>query len=245
MNVSIIFTKEGGRVSDIGKRLQEVERRIEAARRRSPYGQDVILVAVTKFHPLENMEEVLRLGVTQVGENRVQEMEEKHDRLTLPAVWHLQGHLQRNKVKKAVALSDLIQSVDSAGILKEIDKRAEQAGKKQDVLLEFNISGEKSKYGLSPKELPHIVEVARDCPHVTVKGLMCMAPIEEDAEKTRPVFKKAHALWEELKTYFPDNQISILSMGMTQDFEIAIEEGATMVRVGTAIFGARQKGEEK
>ena len=232
-------------MSDIGKRLQEVERRIEAARRRSPYGQDVILVAVTKFHPLENMEEVLRLGVTQVGENRVQEMEEKHDRLTLPAVWHLQGHLQRNKVKKAVALADLIQSVDSAGILKEIDKRAEQAGKKQDVLLEFNISGEESKYGLSPKELRHIVEVAKDCPHVTVKGLMCMAPIEEDAEKTRPVFKKAHALWEELKTYFPDNQISILSMGMTQDFEIAIEEGATMVRVGTAIFGARQKGEEK
>lgn len=232
-------------MSDIGKRLQEVERRIEAARRRSPYGQDVILVAVTKFHPLENMEEVLRLGVTQVGENRVQEMEEKHDRLTLPAVWHLQGHLQRNKVKKAVALADLIQSVDSAGILKEIDKRAEQAGKKQDVLLEFNISGEESKYGLSPKELCHIVEVAKDCPHVTVKGLMCMAPIEEDAEKTRPVFKKAHALWEELKTYFPDNQISILSMGMTRDFEMAIEEGATMVRVGTAIFGARQKGEEK
>lgn len=232
-------------MSDIGKRLQEVERRIEAARGRSPYGQDVILVAVTKFHPLENMEEVLRLGVTQVGENRVQEMEEKHDRLTLPAVWHLQGHLQRNKVKKAVALADLIQSVDSAGILKEIDKRAEQAGKKQDVLLEFNISGEESKYGLSPKELRHIVEVAKDCPHVTVKGLMCMAPIEEDAEKTRPVFKKAHALWEELKTYFPDNQISILSMGMTRDFEIAIEEGATMVRVGTAIFGARQKGEEK
>lgn len=232
-------------MSEIGKRLQEVERRIEAARGRSPYGQDVILVAVTKFHPLENMEEVLRLGVTQVGENRVQEMEEKHDRLTLPAVWHLQGHLQRNKVKKAVALADLIQSVDSAGILKEIDKRAEQAGKKQDVLLEFNISGEESKYGLSPKELPNIVEVARDCPHVTVKGLMCMAPIEDDAEKTRPVFKKAHALWEELKTYFPDNQISILSMGMTRDFEIAIEEGATMVRVGTAIFGARQKGEEK
>lgn len=232
-------------MSEIGKRLQEVERRIEAARGRSPYGQDVILVAVTKFHPLENMEEVLRLGVTQVGENRVQEMEEKHDRLTLPAVWHLQGHLQRNKVKKAVALADLIQSVDSAGILEEIDKRAGQAGKKQDVLLEFNISGEESKYGLSPKELPNIVEVARDCPHVTVKGLMCMAPIEEDAEKTRPVFKKAHALWEELKTYFPDNQISILSMGMTQDFEIAIEEGATMVRVGTAIFGARQKGEEK
>lgn len=245
MNVSFIFTEEGGRVSEIGKRLQEVERRIEAARGRSPYGQDVILVAVTKFHPLENMEEVLRLGVTQVGENRVQEMEEKHDRLTLPAVWHLQGHLQRNKVKKAVALADLIQSVDSAGILKEIDKRAEQAGKKQDVLLEFNISGEESKYGLSPKELRHIVEVAKDCPHVTVKGLMCMAPIEEDAEKTRPVFKKAHALWEELKTYFPDNQISILSMGMTRDFEIAIEEGATMVRVGTAIFGARQKGEEK
>lgn len=232
-------------MSDISDRLQEVEHRIEAARKRSPYGQNVVLVAVTKFHPLEHMEEVLRLGVAHVGENRVQEMEEKHERLTLPAVWHLQGHLQKNKVKKAVALADLIQSVDSAGILKEIDKRAGQMGKKQDILLEFNISGEESKYGLSPEELASIVEIAKECSHVSVKGLMCMAPLEEDVEKTRPVFKKAHALWEELKTYFPKDQVSILSMGMTRDFEIAIEEGATMVRVGTAIFGARQKGEEK
>ena len=232
-------------MSDISDRLQEVEHRIEAARKRSPYRQNVVLVAVTKFHPLEHMEEVLRFGVAHVGENRVQEMEEKHERLTLPAVWHLQGHLQKNKVKKAVALADLIQSVDSAGILKEIDKRAGQMGKKQDILLEFNISGEESKYGLSPGELASIVEIAKECSHVSVKGLMCMAPLEEDVEKTRPVFQKAHALWEELKTYFPKDQVSILSMGMTRDFEIAIEEGATMVRVGTAIFGARQKGEEK
>ena len=232
-------------MSAIEEKLEVVKKRIAAAKARSPYRQDVTLVAVTKFHPLEDMEEVLRLGVKEVGENRVQELEDKRSRLKMPVVWNLQGHLQKNKVKKAVAAADLIQSVDSVEIMEEIDKRAGQAGKVQDVLLEFNISGEESKYGLSPKELRHIVEVAKDCPHVTVKGLMCMAPIEEDAEKTRPVFKKAHALWEELKTYFPDNQISILSMGMTRDFEIAIEEGATMVRVGTAIFGARQKGEEK
>ena len=236
-------------MSDISDRLQEVEHRIEAARKRSPYGQNVVLVAVTKFHPLEHMEEVLRFGVAHVGENRVQEMEEKHERLTLPAVWHLQGHLQKNKVKKAVALADLIQSVDSAGILKEIDKRAGQMGKKQDILLEFNISGETSKYGLPPESLDEAAAKAGMLPHIRVKGLMCMAPMVEDVEMTHPVFRRAHEMWEVLKTYFPKGQVSVLSMGMTRDFETAIEEGATMVRVGTAIFGERNyangKGETK
>lgn len=227
-------------MSEIKERLAHVMERIEAAGARSPYGQAVTLVAVTKFHPLEDMEEVISLGVSEVGENRVQEMEEKHRSLTVPVVWNLQGHLQKNKVKKAVAMADRIQSGDSLSILKEIDKRAGEIGKVQEVLLEFNISGEESKYGLSPEELPEAAQVAKSLPHIRVTGLMCMAPNYEDVEMTRPVFHKAHEMWEELKTYFPAGQIAVLSMGMTHDFEIAIEEGATMVRVGTAIFGERQ-----
>ncbi len=227
-------------MSEISERLAKVKARIAAARGRSPYGQAVTLVAVTKYHPLSDMEEAIGLGVTDVGENRVQEMEGKHKVLTLPVRWHLQGHLQKNKVKKAVAMADLIQSADSPEILREIDKRAGEIGKVQDVLLECNISGEESKTGTSQEDFPSLVEAAKGLSHVRVLGLMCMAPNYEDVEMTRPVFRRAHAMWEAMKKEFPEGQISILSMGMTHDFEIAIEEGATMVRVGTAIFGARQ-----
>lgn len=236
-------------MSAIEEKLEVVKKRIAAAKARSPYRQDVTLVAVTKFHPLEDMEEVLRLGVKEVGENRVQELEDKRSRLKMPVVWNLQGHLQKNKVKKAVAAADLIQSVDSVEIMEEIGKRAGQAGKVQDVLLEFNISGETSKYGLPPESLDEAAAKAGMLPHIRVKGLMCMAPMVEDVEMTRPVFRRAHEMWEVLKTYFPKGQVSVLSMGMTRDFETAIEEGATMVRVGTAIFGERNyangKGETK
>lgn len=232
-------------MSAIEKKLEAVKKRIAAAKASSPYGQDVTLVAVTKFHPLEDMEEVLRLGVKEVGENRVQELEDKRSRVKMPVVWNLQGHLQKNKVKKAVAAADLIQSVDSLGIMEEINKRAGQIGKVQDVLLEFNISGEISKYGLPPESLDEAAKRAGRLPHIRVRGLMCMAPMEEDAERTRPIFRRAHEMWETLKTYFPEGQVSVLSMGMTRDFETAIEEGATMVRVGTAIFGERDYAKEK
>lgn len=226
-------------MSDIQERLAEVQERIRKAAEKSPYHQKVTLVAVTKFHPLADMEEVLRLGVKEVGENRVQEMEEKYKELTLPAVWNLQGHLQKNKVKKAVAMADLIQSVDSPEILREISKRAGEIGKVQDILLEFNISGEESKTGLPPESLADIIGETEKCSSVRVRGLMCMAPAYEDPEMTRPVFCRAHEMWEIMKSKYPQGQIDILSMGMTHDFEQAIEEGATMVRVGTAIFGPR------
>lgn len=232
-------------MSAIEEKLEAVKKRIAAAKARSPYGQDVTLVAVTKFHPLEDMEEVLRLGVKEVGENRVQELEDKRSRVKMPVVWNLQGHLQKNKVKKAVAAADLIQSVDSLEIMEEINKRAGQIGKVQDVLLEFNISGEISKYGLPPESLDEAAKRAGRLPHIRVRGLMCMAPMEEDAERTRPIFRRAHEMWETLKTYFPEGRVSVLSMGMTRDFETAIEEGATMVRVGTAIFGERDYAKEK
>lgn len=232
-------------MSAIEEKLEVVKKRIAAAKARSPYRQDVTLVAVTKFHPLEDMEEVLRFGVKEVGENRVQELEDKRRRLKTPVIWNLQGHLQKNKVKKAVAAADLIQSVDSLEIMEEINKRAGQAGKVQDVLLEFNISGEISKYGLTPDSLDEAAGKAGRLPHIRVKGLMCMAPMVEDVEMTRPIFRRAHEMWETLKTYFPEGQVSVLSMGMTRDFETAIEEGATMVRVGTAIFGERDYAKEK
>ncbi len=227
-------------MSEISLKLAEVRERIKRAQEQSPYHQDVTLVAVTKFHPLSAMEEVVSLGVTDVGENRVQEMEEKFREAHFTVRWNLQGHLQKNKVKKAVAMADLIQSGDSIDILKEIDKRAGEIGKRQAVLLEFNISGEESKHGLRPEEMADVIAAVKELPHIEVKGLMCMAPHYDDPELTRPIFKKAHAMWEDLKKSFPEGEISILSMGMTNDFEIAIEEGANMVRIGTAIFGERE-----
>lgn len=227
-------------MSEISSKLARVRARIESARERSPYHQDVTLVAVTKFHPLAAMEEVVSLGVTDVGENRVQEMEEKFREAHFHVRWNLQGHLQKNKVKKAVAMADLIQSGDSIDILKDIDKRAGEIGKRQAVLLEFNISGEESKHGLRPEDMAAVIDAVKELPHIEVKGLMCMAPHYDDPELTRPIFKKAHAMWEDLKKSFPEGEISILSMGMTNDFEIAIEEGANMVRIGTAIFGERE-----
>ena len=227
-------------MSEVTTRLKEVQNRIEAARMRSPYHQDVTLVAVTKFHPVSEMKEVIAQGVTQVGENRVQEMEEKYEFLSQePITWNLQGHLQKNKVKKAVAMADLVQSGDSISILQEIDKRAGQIGKVQDVLLEFNISGEETKTGIEPDAFEEAVEAAKALPNIRVCGLMCMAPEFGDLEKTRPVFREGHELYKKLQKKFPEGQIHILSMGMSHDFEIAIEEGANMVRIGTAIFGAR------
>ena len=189
--------------------------------------------------PLSDIEELLEAGQLEYGENYVQELCDKYENISKPVHWHMIGHLQKNKVKKAVAMADLIQSADSLDIMKEIDRRAGEAGKVQDVLLEFNISGEESKHGLPPQSMKEALDTAKALSHIRVKGLMCMAPAYEDVEKTRPVFRKAHSMWTDMKKEFPEGQISILSMGMTHDFEIAIEEGANMVRIGTAIFGER------
>jgi pyridoxal phosphate enzyme (YggS family) len=232
-------------MSDIQERLKAVQEKIEQARIRSSYHQKVSLVAVTKFHPVSEIEEAIRCGAEQIGENRVQEMESKRKMIRTPVVWNLIGHLQKNKVRKAVALSDLIQSADSMEILRDIDEKAGQMGKKQSVLLEFNISGEASKHGIPPEEAGRVFHEAGMLPHISVRGLMCMAPLTEDLNVVRKVFRQGKLLWEYMKDDFPEGQISVLSMGMTHDFEIAIEEGSTMVRVGTAIFGPRpQKGEQ-
>ena len=214
------------------------ENMAQAAKSAGRAPEEILLCAATKMNDAGAVREAVAAGVDCCGENRVQEMEEKFRMGPLPVRWHLQGHLQKNKVKKAVAIADLIHSGDSLDILKEIGRRAGEIGKRQDVLLEFNISGEESKHGLDPKDFDAIAAAAGAVEGIRVTGLMCMAPNEEP-ELTRPVFREGRALWERLKSKFPEGQISVLSMGMTNDFEVAVEEGATMVRIGTAIFGPR------
>ncbi len=203
----------------IEESLHAIQQRMADAMARVGRVDTALLVAVTKNHPVSAVEEVARLGVTHVGENRVQE--------------------QVNKVRQAVPMFDLIHSVDSRKLLDEIEKVATKHDKVQDVLLQVNVAREASKTGMSVEEFPEIRDYAKTLPHVRVRGLMCMAPFFDDPEEARPIFRVANALYEDMKGYFEEGQIQYLSMGMTHDFEVALEEGANIVRVGTAIFGER------
>lgn len=224
----------------IEESLHLVQQRMADAMRRAGRVDSALLVAVTKNHPVSAVEEVARLGVTHVGENRVQEAKEKQLTYNGPQlVWHLIGHLQVNKVRQAVPMFDLIHSVDSRKLLEEIEKVAMKHDKVQDVLLQVNVAREESKSGLSVEEFPEVRDFASTLPHVRVRGLMCMAPFYDNPEDARPIFKVANALYENMKRFYPNGQIKYLSMGMTHDFEVALEEGANIVRVGTAIFGER------
>lgn len=220
--------------------LKEVRRRMDEAMARAGRVDQAMLVAVTKNHPVSAVEEAAQLGVRVVGENRVQEAKEKILAYKGPALeWHLIGHLQVNKVRQAVPLFSLIHSVDSCKLLDEIERVAAKHDKVQDVLLQVNVAREASKSGMAVEEFPAVRDYANTLPHVRVRGLMCMAPFFEDPEEARPIFRVADALYEDMKQYFPAGQIKYLSMGMTHDFEVALEEGANIVRVGTAIFGER------
>ena len=220
--------------------LKEVRRRMDEAMARAGRVDQAMLVAVTKNHPVSAVEEAAQLGVRVVGENRVQEAKEKILAYKGPALeWHLIGHLQVNKVRQAVPLFSLIHSVDSCKLLDEIERVAAKHDKVQDVLLQVNVAREESKSGMAVEEFPAVRDYANTLPHVRVRGLMCMAPFFEDPEEARPIFRVADALYEDMKQYFPAGQIKYLSMGMTHDFEVALEEGANIVRVGTAIFGER------
>ena len=224
----------------IEESLHLVQQRMADAMRRAGRVDSALLVAVTKNHPVSAVEEVARLGVTHVGENRVQEAKEKQLTYNGPQlVWHLIGHLQVNKLRQAVPMFDLIHSVDSRKLLEEIEKVAVKHDKVQDVLLQVNVAREESKSGLSVEEFPEVRDFASTLPHVRVRGLMCMAPFYDNPEDARPIFKVANALYEDMKRFYPNGQIKYLSMGMTHDFEVALEEGANIVRVGTAIFGER------
>ena len=220
--------------------IAAVQKRIADAASRVGRTDAITLVAVTKNHPVEYMKEAAAAGITDVGENRVQEALQKLEAFPENQLkWHLIGHLQTNKAKHAVEHFDLIHSVDSEHLLKAVNKEAAKIGKVQDILLQVNVAREESKFGMEVEEFPAMCELAKSLANVRVQGLMCIAPNFEHVEDVRPIFRIAHALYEDMKPKFPVGQIQYLSMGMTHDFEIAIEEGANIVRVGTAIFGAR------
>ncbi len=226
----------------IRNRVPRVLERIEqAARRSGRKGEDVRLVAVGKTHPVESIGEAIEAGLTVFGENYVQEAEGKI-RAFPQAEWHLVGKLQRNKVKRAVSLFSWIQTVDSLGLLAEISRRAGEGGKVLPVLAEVNLAGERSKTGVAPGELAELVDAAPGFPGVRLSGLMAIPPWSDDPEASRPYFIRLRELLAECASRIgAGSAMTELSMGMSNDFEAAIEEGATMVRVGTAIFGSRAR----
>lgn len=223
------------------KNLEYVEEKIQEACRRSGRSRsDVTLVAVSKTKPVETLKDAYDLGVRVFGENKVQELTEKYGALPKDIHWHMIGHLQRNKVKYIIDKAELIHSVDSVRLAEAIEKEAARRGLTANILIEVNVAGEESKFGIAPKELDLFVEKVENLPHIQVKGLMTIAPFVADPEDNRPVFADLRKLSVDIARKNAHNiNMSVLSMGMTNDYQIAIEEGATIVRVGTGIFGAR------
>jgi pyridoxal phosphate enzyme (YggS family) len=228
-------------MSEIAENLARVRERIEAAARRS--GRDpesVRLVAVSKTVDAERVRQAVEAGAKILGENYVQEAQKKIEVLGHEVVWHFIGHLQTNKAKVAAGLFDFIHSVDSQNLAQELGRRAKLRGKVLPVLLEINLAGEVTKFGAPEREILLLAEKLSEMEGIEVKGLMTMPPFFEDPEASRPYFVELRKLGERLaKEKIPRISMEELSMGMSNDFEVAVEEGATLVRVGTAIFGPR------
>ncbi len=203
--------------------------------------EDITIVAVSKLREPEEIEEAIRAGISDIGENKVQELELKYDRISSPIRWHFIGHLQRNKVKYIIDKVALIHSIDSLRLAREIDKRAKETGTFAEVLVQVNAAGEDSKFGVSTEEAGGLIEaILHKCSNVKIRGLMQIAPYSEDPEDARPYFRELKQLYDELSHIsHPNLNFDYLSMGMSGDFETAIEEGANMVRIGSAIFGER------
>ncbi len=202
--------------------------------------EEVTLIAVSKTKPVSMIEELLPLGVRDFGENKVQELTAKEEVLPKDIRWHMIGHLQRNKVKYVIDKACMIHSVDSLRLAQEISKEAVKHDLVMPVLIEVNVAGEESKFGVSVEEAPSLVEEAAKLPGIQVKGLMTIAPNVDDPEENRNVFRNLRKLSVDIREKNFDNvTMNVLSMGMTGDYEVAIEEGATHVRVGTGIFGER------
>jgi pyridoxal phosphate enzyme (YggS family) len=225
---------------EIGKRLADVQARIRAASARSGRPPTAVrLVAVSKTVGVGPIREALAAGVEILGENRVQEARDKISVLP-PVSWHLVGHLQTNKAKLAVALFELIHSLDSVRLAEELDRQGQQAGKRVRCLVEVNVADEPQKSGIAAGEVHDLLRATRSLPAVQIEGLMAVPPFLPDPEATRPYFRKLRELRDRLGG--EGYRLPELSMGMSQDFEEAVEEGATMVRIGTAIFGPRSGG---
>ncbi|MDO4482544.1 MAG: YggS family pyridoxal phosphate-dependent enzyme [Bacillota bacterium] len=229
-------------MSRIHENLDALEKRIQdACEKCGRKREEVLLIGVTKTRTADEVNEAVSWGITDVGENKVQEIMDKYDHVPGNVKWHMIGHLQTNKVKYIIDKVSLIHSVDKLKLAEEIDKRAKEHGITADVLIEVNAAGEESKFGTDIAGAKKLIEDVREkCKNVRIKGLMTIAPFTEEPEDVRVYFKELKALFDEYKDIKDDNMdFEHLSMGMSGDFEVAIEEGATMVRVGTAIFGAR------
>lgn len=225
----------------LAQNFKEVEEKItEACKRAGRDRKEVTLIAVSKTKPVEMLQEAYELGTRVFGENKVQEIVDKYDALPEDISWHMIGHLQRNKIKYIIEKVDLIHSVDSVRLAEAIEKEAAKHDVIANILIEVNVAKEDTKFGLMIEEVEEVIEKISKFPHVRVKGLMTIAPYVENSEENRPHFQRLRKLSVDIDSKKFDNvTMSILSMGMTNDYEIAIEEGATMVRVGTGLFGAR------
>lgn len=231
----------------IAENYKNILKKIEAAKERrthvskdNKYG-DVTLVAVTKNHDIAAMREAIDAGAVHIGENRVQEAKEKFQTLDREVVWHLIGHLQTNKAKTAVQMFDLIHSVDGLKLANALNEAAKNINKVQDVLIQVNLAKEEQKFGVFKEDLLPLAKEIDGLQNLKLRGIMLIAPNFTDKEETRPLFREMYDIFKDLQTRsLKRAEIDMLSMGMTGDFEIAVEEGSNLVRVGTGVFGARQ-----
>ncbi len=228
-------------MSRIESRLKEIQGRIaEAARRVGRDPAEVQLVAAAKGVPPERIVEAVDAGVGLVGENYVQEAQRAREAVDRPVRWHLIGHLQSNKVRQAVRLFDVIETVDRPKIVSELERQAGLQGRRLEVLVQVNLSGEVTKSGAAPEDVPALLEALAGCEHLRCIGLMTLPPRFDDPEGARPYFAELRRLRDDLRERLPaGGSLEALSMGMSGDFEAAVEEGATWVRIGTALFGPR------
>ncbi|MCM3872835.1 MAG: YggS family pyridoxal phosphate-dependent enzyme [Pyrinomonadaceae bacterium] len=229
--------------ASLRERLDEVREKIATVTRRcGREPKEVTLVAVSKTHPVEVVREAFALGATDFGENRIQEAETKIPALGMQAArWHLIGHLQANKARRAVRLFDIVHTLDSVSLAHRLDRScAEEDRNELSVLIQVDLAGEETKSGVAASGLTEFAGIVNQCARLRCQGLMILPPYFEDAEQVRPFFRRLRELRDELQAagHFGEHR-GELSMGMSHDFEVAIEEGATIVRVGTAIFGER------
>lgn len=227
--------------NSISENIKVIKEKIaRAAEKSGRRGEDILLLAVTKTIDIDRIRMAVDCGLTELGENKVQEITDKYDALERDVKWHMIGHLQTNKVKYIIDKVKLIHSVDSLKLAEEINKRAAAAGIVMDILAEINVAGEDSKFGITCDSAEETVREMSLMKNIRVRGLMTVAPNVENGEENRPVFRKLKQLLVDINSKNIDNvNMDILSMGMTGDYETAIEEGATIVRIGTGIFGPR------
>jgi len=227
---------------DVGANYRKIIDRIsEAALRVGRNPREIKLLAAAKSQNVELVQAAIAAGVRLIGENYVQEAEEKRHAISEAVEWHMIGHLQRNKVKTALSTFNLIQSLDSVALARELDKEGRRNGKKVRTLIEINLGDEQSKSGIGRNKVAELVERVSELAHLQVEGLMAVPPFKENPEEIRPYFRSLRELQVELQgRKIPNGSFNELSMGMTHDYPIAVEEGATIVRIGTALFGARK-----